>query len=454
MGSAGPKWTHAGEPTANVDAVVSAVVAALTLWLLGAVVGLMLPRPKFLTTARWDWAFSSPVGLVVGRLALLTQGAFMIREIWFYFTSPGTFHALARAMWTWLCGGGWRLRLATRRPTRKLRKKGSGERDGGGDIDWYVTEEDLEVFKHRIECDGVVPGAGSWEAMMSKDFGGFTYEAWRRSLRGNKTEYKSVTVANDATAEEFMDFYLDDPTRPKWDSMISETEVLENGDGKHRCQVVRWMRTFPFSFISKREYVIARRMWRGSDGALYGITKAIEHPRAPVARGIVRMDVYYSMWRSRTIPSPDGSGRPACETVLLHHEGFKIPENLARFAVRHGMSGFVKKMGPEVVTFVAERRKRVGPFQTDPDAFGANATPNPPAARCDSAASLVSLAGSEASATDTDSASEAAPVPSRRRRGGGARGPLRRAQQLSLALVATTLAVALSRSGSSRKLAS
>ena len=55
--------------------------------------------------------------------------------------------------------------------------------------------------------------------------------------------------------------------------MISETEVLENGDGRHRCQVVRWMRTFPFSFISKREYVIARRMWRGDDGALYGITK-------------------------------------------------------------------------------------------------------------------------------------------------------------------------------------
>jgi hypothetical protein len=25
-----------------------------------------------------------------------------------------------------------------------------------------------------------------------------------------------VTVASDATAEEFMDFYLDDPTRPKW----------------------------------------------------------------------------------------------------------------------------------------------------------------------------------------------------------------------------------------------
>lgn len=75
----------------------------------------------------------------------------------------------------------------------------------------------------------------------------------------------------------------------------------------------------------------------------------------------MRMDVFYSMWRSRTIPCPHGSDRPACETVLLHLEQFKIPENLARFAVRHGMATFVKKMGPAVHKFVAERRTRVGP---------------------------------------------------------------------------------------------
>lgn len=46
----------------------------------------------------------------------------------------------------------------------------------------YVTEEDLELFKHRVEWDGAVPGAGPWEAMMTKDFGGLTYEAWRRTL--------------------------------------------------------------------------------------------------------------------------------------------------------------------------------------------------------------------------------------------------------------------------------
>lgn len=35
-------------------------------------------------------------------------------------------------------------------------------------------------------------------------------------LQGAKTEYKSITVAEDATAEEFMDFYLADPVRPTW----------------------------------------------------------------------------------------------------------------------------------------------------------------------------------------------------------------------------------------------
>jgi hypothetical protein len=172
-------------------------------------------------------------------------------------------------------------------------------------------------------------------------------------LQNGKTEYKSVTVAFDATAEEFMDFYLDDPTRPKWvrfvsppsrsdfrtreapatasaycrgrserfgasnrmqselgtfqlkmarlpalaqDQMVTEFEILESGDASQRCQVVRWIRSFPFSFISDREYIIGRRTFR-RNGCIYGITKSIEHPRAVRDSGVVRMDVFYSMWR-------------------------------------------------------------------------------------------------------------------------------------------------------------
>ena len=54
--------------------------------------------------------------------------------------------------------------------------------------------------------------------------------------------------------------------------MIIEHDVLEHGDFAQRQQVVRWRRRFPFSFISDREYTIARRVFR-EEGWLFGITK-------------------------------------------------------------------------------------------------------------------------------------------------------------------------------------
>ena len=95
---------------------------------------------------------------------------------------------------------------------------------------------------------------------------------------------------------------------------------------------------------------------------------------------VVQMDVFYSSWRSRTVPCPSGDpgAPPACETLLLHREDFKIPENLARFAVKAGMAGFVKKMAPAVRAFVAERRARgVPPGAHDARAYGVSG-PGPP----------------------------------------------------------------------------
>lgn len=54
-------------------------------------------------------------------------------------------------------------------------------------------------------------------------------------------------------------------------------EVVEHGDFAQRQQVVRWVRRFPFKFLSDREYTIARRMYKGADGALYGLTKVGWH---------------------------------------------------------------------------------------------------------------------------------------------------------------------------------
>ena len=173
--------------------------------------------------------------------------------------------------------------------------------------------------------------------------------------------------------------------------MICDHESLEEDSSSvaavaGRRQVVRWRRSFPFAFLSDREYCIARRCWRCPDdpeGCIYTATKTVAgHPRmAEIQRAredkggekVVQMDVFYSVWRSRTVPCPSGlpGAPPACETLLLHREDFKIPENLARFAVKAGMAGFVKKMAPAVRAFVKERRARgVAPRDHDARAYG------------------------------------------------------------------------------------
>lgn len=64
------------------------------------------------------------------------------------------------------------------------------------------------------------------------------------------------------------------------------------------AQVVRWVRSFPFAFLTDREYVLGRRVFRVND-SLYGITKSVEHPSAPI-NSIIRIQHYHSMWRCRT----------------------------------------------------------------------------------------------------------------------------------------------------------
>ncbi len=46
----------------------------------------------------------------------------------------------------------------------------------------YVNEADLQLFKDKIEKEDQPSDVGLWELMMDKDYGNFTYAAWRRKL--------------------------------------------------------------------------------------------------------------------------------------------------------------------------------------------------------------------------------------------------------------------------------
>jgi hypothetical protein len=59
--------------------------------------------------------------------------------------------------------------------------------------------------------------------------------------------------------------------------MVYHHEVLEHGDFSRRQQVVRWVRRFPFAFLSDRQYSIARAEFveagEGEDAFIYGLSK-------------------------------------------------------------------------------------------------------------------------------------------------------------------------------------
>lgn len=360
----------------------SAVWQLVLLWALGAVIGWLLPRPKS-TPSSWLNIASAFSPTSWRRVALAWHGAIIMREIWYHYCCPGTFRRLAAAVMNLAAGKGWHFDFPSASQPGAVQGTPCdpklAEVDSGADNAWYVTAKDLEFYKRSVETTAAPTRENpAWEVLMDREIPGVVkYTAWRRYLANGKTEYKSITVSPDVTAEEFMDMYMDDDNRPNWDTMIIHNEMLESGNSAQRQQVVRWIRRFPFSFISDREYIIAKRLFREKEN-LYGITKSIEHPRAPANSDVVRMDVFYSMWRSKTVPCPWNSGAPACETVLLHHEQMKIPENLSRFAVKHGMWGFVRKLSSETPKFVEGRRKRCDPYQADPQAYGMGMKPNPP----------------------------------------------------------------------------
>merc|ERR1719183_2993235 len=125
------------------------------------------------------------------------------------------------------------------------------------------------------------------------------------------------------------DFFNCDDTRASWDKLLFRHRVLER-DERTGAECVFWERALPV--ISNRDYVFTRRTWK-------------------------RVDPYFSAWRMRAIPGPDGR-LTASECILSHFEEQKVNQDVARFAVKCGMWGMVKGMDVGFRQFQRDRTAR------------------------------------------------------------------------------------------------
>tara|TARA_B100000768_G_scaffold103738_1_gene96427 strand:- start:1535 stop:2599 length:1065 start_codon:yes stop_codon:yes gene_type:complete len=206
-----------------------------------------------------------------------------------------------------------------------------------------VQQKDYLEFKERMEGMPArlppVEANGEWSDMMDKAGAGFSYRAWRHVLPYGGTEYLSRTVFENATVEEMCDFFNDDDVRASWDRLLFRHRVLERDD-RTGAEVVFWERALPV--ISNRDYVFTRRTWKDGD-TYWALNKGCLHSQTPVSPNLKRVDPYFSSWRMRAVPGPDGRLTSA-ECILSHFEEQHVNQDVARFAVKCGMWGVVKNM--------------------------------------------------------------------------------------------------------------
>ncbi|XP_059667316.1 uncharacterized protein LOC132312812 isoform X2 [Cornus florida] len=202
-----------------------------------------------------------------------------------------------------------------------------------------VVEDDLEYLYHLVErTDGGPP----WKHMMDRSGPNMNYQAWQRDLETGPPHYCTRTIYEDATPELLRDFFWDDEFRLKWDDMLVHSETMEECPTTG-TMVVRWIRKFPF-LCSDREYIIGRRIWE-SGRSYYCITKGVPRPSVPRRDKPRRVDLCYSSWFIQAVESRKEHGQlTACEVILFHHEDMGIPREIAKFGIRQGMWGTVKKI--------------------------------------------------------------------------------------------------------------
>ena len=80
---------------------------------------------------------------------------------------------------------------------------------------------------------------------------------WCVPKQSGAAEYLSVSVFENSSPHDLLEFFNDDSHRLQWDDMFIGFEVLDS-DPRTGAEVARWVRRFPL-MCCPRDYVFARR---------------------------------------------------------------------------------------------------------------------------------------------------------------------------------------------------
>lgn len=201
-------------------------------------------------------------------------------------------------------------------------------------ISELISEGDLKSLIDNL--DEKANESEKWENVTEKSKSLLSYKAKCCKPKDGPFKYLSVTVFGNCSPELLRDFYMDCEYRKQWDKTVVEHEQLQI-DKRTGIEVGRTIKKFPL--LTQREYVLAWKVWEGSNKTYYCFTKECEHPLAPRQKKYVRVAFFRSGWRIRQVP-----GTNACEIKMVHQEDAGMNVELARLAFAKGVWGYVCKM--------------------------------------------------------------------------------------------------------------
>lgn len=198
-----------------------------------------------------------------------------------------------------------------------------------------VTDLDLKLLIDNLD-DTMHE---NWENVVDKRNNSLSYHVkCCKPKDGGPLKYLSTTVFNSCSSDLLRDFYMDNLYRKEWDKTISDHEQLQV-DESNGTEIGRTIKKFPF--LTPREYILAWRLWEGSDKTYYCYSKECEHPLAPRQKKYVRVGLLRSGWRIKEV---EVGGRKACEIKMVHQEDAGLNVDMAKVVFAKGIWSYVCKM--------------------------------------------------------------------------------------------------------------
>ncbi|KAK7381474.1 hypothetical protein VNO80_00017 [Phaseolus coccineus] len=198
----------------------------------------------------------------------------------------------------------------------------------------FVTDADLKFLMEIL--DEKLNENDRWEDVLDRRNDHLCYTVKCFKPKNGPLRYLSKTVFNDISSEMLRNFYMDNDYRKQWDkTVVKHTQLhVDKSDG---TEVGHTIKKFPL--LTPREYVLAWKLWQGSDKTFYCFIKECEHPLAPRQRKYVRVELFRSGWQIREVP-----GSNACEITMFHQEDAGLNMEMAKLAFCKGIWSYVCKM--------------------------------------------------------------------------------------------------------------